>query len=365
MLGLQSDVTGCAESMQEMLYGIYCNDTFRSHTNEFLVCDDLCSKVHDRCQYVDVMVPDSPFGMYGLTNTTWSAALRSEWDRIHAMPLAHQFCVKSYYGPHRDKLAIANKSQLEADFAAGVHNKTCYSAEPIEMGVDPAYNPNETDLLRLHGTALMDFMVGLTLIVFYWRFGKITADAIQDQDDDMTSMGDYTIQIVPDSIPIDTTKEQLRQWVEDRFGEGTVAKDQEIDGQRWEAITLCYDNDESIVLYQALGQLNDKRDDYLGMQSYHEALAGIAVTASEQKSEEKQVKKLQGKIDKVQKKIDKMQAKIDKVLDQEDNEPRDEKEPGRQTVSAFIVFEDDETYEDALMWEKVKKCLRFECLHDH
>ena len=28
MLGLRNDVTGCGESMQEMLYGMYCNASF-------------------------------------------------------------------------------------------------------------------------------------------------------------------------------------------------------------------------------------------------------------------------------------------------------------------------------------------------
>ena len=43
-------------------------------------------------------------------------------------------------------------------------------------------------------------------------------------------------------------------------GVGSVAEDQEVDGQPWAAITMLRDNDEAIALYQVLGQLNDARD---------------------------------------------------------------------------------------------------------
>jgi hypothetical protein len=103
-------------------------------------------------------------------------------------------------------------------------------------------------------------------------------------------------------LPIDTTEDQLRNWIEDRFGKDTVAKDQIIDGKPWKGITLCYDNDESIVLYQEMGRLNDLQDTLQGRQSYHAALEKIGRTPSEKKSQQKRVDSLQAKIDKVQKK---------------------------------------------------------------
>ena len=59
MIGMRNDVTGCAQNMQELLYGLYCNATFWSPEMEFNICDGLCDRVYSACDGVDVMVPDS------------------------------------------------------------------------------------------------------------------------------------------------------------------------------------------------------------------------------------------------------------------------------------------------------------------
>ena len=93
----------------------------------------------------------------------------------------------------------------------------CYAATHEQMGTDPNFK-TEANLLRLHATALMDFVCSLTLIVFYFYFGKQTQANIEDQDGDMITMADYTVQVVPDTLPIDTDPQELREWVEERFG---------------------------------------------------------------------------------------------------------------------------------------------------
>ena len=59
---------------------------------------------------------------------------------------------------------------------------------------------------------------------------------IEDQDDDMISMSDYTVQVVCRTIPEDLGREELLSWMEQRFG--TVV-----------LLEMCLDNDEAIRLY--------------------------------------------------------------------------------------------------------------------
>ena len=71
-----------------------------------------------------------------------------------------------------------------------------------------------------------------------------------------------------------------------------------------------------------------------------------------EKAETKKAESWQKKVDKLQTKIDKQQAKIDKEEEREMEAPD---AGGYQTISAFIVFEEDEHYEDALRWENISK----------
>ena len=71
-----------------------------------------------------------------------------------------------------------------------------------------------------------------------------------------------------------------------------------------------------------------------------------------EKAETKKADSWQKKVDKLQTKIDKQQAKIDKEEEREMEAPD---AGGYQTISAFIVFEEDEHYEDALRWENISK----------
>ena len=60
MLGMGDDVSGCAQNVQALLYGLYCNASFWTpEKDKFNICDDLCQRVYSACDGVDVMVPDS------------------------------------------------------------------------------------------------------------------------------------------------------------------------------------------------------------------------------------------------------------------------------------------------------------------
>ena len=356
MIGMEDDVTGCAANMQEMLYGLYCNATFWDTT--FNICDDLCTRVYDACGGVDVMVPDSGAlrrrNQVGALSAEEEAAIL-ERRRVLGMPAHQQFCVKSFFGDARnpDRLstnvwvknatdACVDPSDTDACLGDG---EICYGATHQQMGTDPNFKAGISKL-RLHLTAFMDFCVSITLILFYFWFGKETQADIQDQDDDMTTMGDYTIQIEPDSIPVDTTKEELKTWVEGRFGEGCVAQDQIVDGQPWSAITMLYDNDEEIVLQQKKGKLQDLYDKHEGRFNYFTAMSKVEPKFAKAAAKEKK------KMEATQTKLDKQLKKIDEELEKAKKDPKD---GGKASVSAFVVFENDETYEDALMWQTVSK----------
>eukprot|EP01051_Picozoa_sp_SAG22_P013785 SAG22_NODE_1585_length_4059_cov_2.587121_3_plen_100_part_00 len=99
-------------------------------------------------------------------------------------------------------------------------------------------------MLPLHVTAIVDFFFGLFLVLFHRWFTAQTKANIEDQDGDMISMADYSVQIVPGTIPEDTTKEELTAWLEERFGP--------VHG-----IEMCLDNDEAIKLYRKKGQVRE------------------------------------------------------------------------------------------------------------
>eukprot|EP01052_Picozoa_sp_SAG31_P004708 SAG31_NODE_198_length_20656_cov_5.167291_13_plen_158_part_00 len=128
----------------------------------------------------------------------------------------------------------------------GQADDMCFSASESQTGIDPL-KTDEIDLLPLHVTAIVDFFFGLTLLLFHFWFTKQTAANIEDQDGDMISMADYSIQIVPGTIPQDTEENELRSWVEARFGPV-------------HCIEMAYDNDEAIKLYKTKGDLQDKFD---------------------------------------------------------------------------------------------------------
>ena len=213
----------------------------------------------------------------------------AELALVTSMPVEQQFCVRSYLGPGRTGVRVRNASNLP-------ENATCYAATHEQMGTDPDYTTDPVELLRLHATALMDFCVTVVLIVFYIRFGQQTAADIQDHDDDMTTMGDYTVQIVPDTIPVDTTKAELKRWVEARFGEGCIAQDQIVDGQPWHGITMLYDNDEVIKVRQKYGKLQDTSDAFEARYNYHVAMAKSA-SGGRKKSHEKQAASWKKKVE--------------------------------------------------------------------
>ena len=149
----------------------------------------------------------------------------------------------------------------------------------------------------------------------------------------MTTMGDYTIQIEPDSIPVDTTKEELKTWVEGRFGEGCIAQDQIVDGQPWSAITMLYDNDEEIVLQQKKGKLQDLYDKHEGRFNYFTAMSKVEPKFAKAAAKEKK------KMEATQTKLDKQLKKIDEELEKAKKDPKD---GGKASVSAFVVFENDD-----------------------
>ena len=109
MLGLRNDVTGCGESMQEMLYGMYCNASFWDDgddgANTFQICDALCTTVYSSCSGVNVMVPDRP--LLGP-----AANFSDEWATRSSMSDRDFFCVSSYLGPHRSGVSVVNASAL-------------------------------------------------------------------------------------------------------------------------------------------------------------------------------------------------------------------------------------------------------------
>ena len=162
-------MTGCAESMQEMLYGLHCNKTFWRKPSPaaapaFQICDTLCNKVNDRCHSVDsLVIGPSSSG----TNVTLALA---------GVGTAEAFCMSSYLGPNRRGVTVPAATPPVHNVSgntSGNASGACYSATRAQMGLVVNYN-DQPDMLKLHVTALMDFIVSLTLLLFYWRFGVET-----------------------------------------------------------------------------------------------------------------------------------------------------------------------------------------------
>ena len=64
--------------------------------------------------------------------------------------------------------------------------------------------------------------------------------------DPRISMGDYSVQVRCGSLPPDTGREELRAWMEERFGEVAL-------------LEMCEDNDEAIKMYEDKAALTSRQ----------------------------------------------------------------------------------------------------------
>ncbi len=161
---------------------------------------------------------------------------------------------------------------------------------------------------------------------------------IKDQDDDMISMSDYTVQVVCRTIPEDLGREELLSWMEERFG--TVV-----------LLEMCVDNDEAISLYEAKAALVFTQNCLIA-KSKHAGFSCKPVLEPGQEYSGPHSAKLTD----LARKID----QIDKQIQEESKRRKtDEQLPDGvhpyKTISAFVTFETDESFELAMKWENIAK----------
>ena len=195
--------------------------------------------------------------------------------------------------------------------------------------------------------ALLDGLSALVMLAWYVWVWRRLSWIIKDQDSDMISMSDYTVQVVCRTIPEDLRPGELALWMEERFG--TVV-----------LLEMCLDNDETIELFKQKAALVEQRSRITARrwQAGDEG-AFTGPVLAESRSWRRCppfAKRLDTDLDTA------IAIKDDEI--QEDSRRRQPAaslpagvEPYK-TISAFVTFETDESFELALKWEKIAKYRR-------
>ena len=157
----------------------------------------------------------------------------------------------------------------------------------------------------------------------------------------MISMSDYTVQVVCRTIPEDLGREELLSWMEQRFG--TVV-----------LLEMCLDNDEAIRLFAGRAALLAWQARLIA-KSKHAGFSCRPLLEPGQEYTGPHSSKLTELATRI--------AEIDKQIQEElKRRARGEQLPKGvhpyKTISAFVTFETDESFELAMKWEKIAKYRR-------
>ncbi len=161
---------------------------------------------------------------------------------------------------------------------------------------------------------------------------------IKDQDADMISMSDYTVQVVCRTIPEDLGREELLSWMEERFG--TVV-----------LLEMCVDNDEAISLYESKAALVSTQSRLLARSKRAGFSCKPVLEPGQEYSGPHSAKLLR-----LARKIE----QVDKQIQEESKRRRTGEQLPHgvhpyKTISAFVTFETDESFELAMKWENIAK----------
>lgn len=202
---------------------------------------------------------------------------------------------------------------------------------------------------ELQVCAVCDGVSALFVLTWYLWMMRRQRWIVKDQDADMISMSDYTVQVVCRTIPQDTGKEELLSWMEQRFGPVVL-------------LEMCVDNDEAIGLYEAKAALVARQEGLIA-RSKRVGFSCKPVLEAGQEYTGPHAAELTAVADEI--------AIVDENIRAESLRRAPDSagagQRGREgntmatkferykTISAFVTFETDESFELAMKWEKIGK----------